>query len=90
MNGWANERRLLTTAAWCGSDLDLTTSTPLYQAYMRTSPSVADLDGDGRLEIVVGSSVGFLYAFDSTGTGRCRATVVAACDSRMRAWRGDP
>lgn len=30
----------------------------------RRSPSVADLDGDGKLEVVVGTSVGFLYALN--------------------------
>ena len=31
------------------------------------APSLADLDGDGKLEIIVGTSVGFLYVLNATG-----------------------
>ena len=41
--------------------LDLSTDTVSFRAYMYGAPTPADLDGDGRMEIVVGTSVGFLY-----------------------------
>eukprot|EP00656_Telonema_subtile_P012705 TRINITY_DN16409_c0_g1_i1.p1 TRINITY_DN16409_c0_g1~~TRINITY_DN16409_c0_g1_i1.p1 ORF type:complete len:775 (+),score=189.59 TRINITY_DN16409_c0_g1_i1:112-2436(+) len=47
--------------------LDLTTDTTKLRAYIYTSPTVADLDGDGRLDVIVGTSVGFIYVLDDTG-----------------------
>ena len=41
--------------------LDLSTDTVSFRAYAYGAPTPADLDGDGRMEIVVGTSVGFLY-----------------------------
>lgn len=41
-------------------------STPLpRQAYAYSSPTLVDLNGDGKLEIVVGTSMGFLYVLDA-------------------------
>ena len=37
--------------------LDLSTDTTAFRAYMYSSPTVADLDGDGNLEIIVGTSM---------------------------------
>lgn len=34
------------------------------QAYAYSSPTLADVNGDGRLEIVLGGSLGFLYVLD--------------------------
>lgn len=45
--------------------LDLSTDSTQFRAYMYSAPSIADLDGDGKLEIVVGTSVGFIYAMDA-------------------------
>jgi len=44
--------------------LDLTTSKSKFQAMIYASPTVADLDGDGRNEVVVGTSLGLLYLLD--------------------------
>ena len=41
--------------------LDLSTDTVSFRAYAYSAPTPADLDGDGQMEIVVGTSVGFLY-----------------------------
>ncbi len=35
------------------------------QAYAYSSPTLVDLNGDGKLEIVVGTSMGFLYVLDA-------------------------
>jgi outer membrane protein assembly factor BamB len=45
--------------------LDLTTSSTKFTAHMFSSPTVADLDADGQLEIIVGTSVGFVYVLDT-------------------------
>eukprot|EP00823_Brevimastigomonas_motovehiculus_P004817 TRINITY_DN3294_c0_g1_i1.p1 TRINITY_DN3294_c0_g1~~TRINITY_DN3294_c0_g1_i1.p1 ORF type:complete len:840 (-),score=130.77 TRINITY_DN3294_c0_g1_i1:99-2618(-) len=41
--------------------LDLTTENAEMTAYIYCPPSVVDLDGDGELEIVLGTSLGFIY-----------------------------
>ena len=45
--------------------LDLTTDIVQYRAYIYSSPTVADVDGDGKMEVVVGTSVGFVYVLDA-------------------------
>ena len=66
--------------------LDLSTHHVNFQAYMYSSPTVADLDADGNPEIIVGTSVGFVYVLDQNGTsvpgwpiqmGEVQAQVVA-------------
>lgn len=47
--------------------LDLTTDFTKYRAYVYSSPTLADINRDGKMEIVVGTSVGFLYVLDSAG-----------------------
>ena len=34
------------------------------------APTIADLDGDGRLEVIIGTSVGFLYVLNCSGESR--------------------
>eukprot|EP00475_Leptophrys_vorax_P031313 TRINITY_DN47392_c0_g1_i1.p1 TRINITY_DN47392_c0_g1~~TRINITY_DN47392_c0_g1_i1.p1 ORF type:complete len:550 (-),score=28.73 TRINITY_DN47392_c0_g1_i1:140-1690(-) len=50
--------------------LDLTTDSTQFRAYIYSSPTVADVDGDGFLEIIVGTSVGFIYCLDAFGKVR--------------------
>lgn len=44
--------------------LDLTTDFTNFKAYIHSSPTIADLDGDGRYEILIGTSLGLLYLLD--------------------------
>ncbi|KAL2652047.1 hypothetical protein R1flu_020175 [Riccia fluitans] len=48
--------------------LDLSTDSTSYRAYIYSAPTVVDLDGDGKLEIIVGTSMGFVYVLHSNGT----------------------
>ena len=50
--------------------LDLSTDAVSFRAYVYSSPTLADVNGDGRAEIVVGTSVGFLYVLDGSD-GSC-------------------
>lgn len=47
--------------------LDLTTDHTRFRAYIYSSPTVADINNDGYYEILVGTSVGFLYALTHEG-----------------------
>ena len=47
--------------------LDLTTDETAYRAYIYSSPTVADLDADGKLEIILGTSLGFVYVIEHDG-----------------------
>ncbi|KAL0744102.1 hypothetical protein Bca4012_085615 [Brassica carinata] len=51
-------------------ELDLSKDTANYQAYIYSSPTVVDLDGDGYLDILVGTSFGLFYAMDHRGNIR--------------------
>jgi hypothetical protein len=44
--------------------LDLSTAYTRYKAAALSSPAIADLNGDGKLEVIVGTSMGFLYVLD--------------------------
>merc|ERR1711871_1182924 len=44
--------------------LDLTTDHTTFKALIYASPTVADLNGDGRMEVIVGTSLGLLYVMD--------------------------
>eukprot|EP00899_Mesostigma_viride_P004982 jgi/Mesvir1/14485/Mv05189-RA.1 len=50
--------------------LDLTTDQTQFRAYIYSSPTVVDLDGDGFDEILVGTSTGFIYALNYDGSPR--------------------
>ena len=43
------------------------TCASLYRAYIYAAPTLVDLDHDGKLEIVIGTSVGFVYVLDHLG-----------------------
>lgn len=49
-------------------ELDLSTDSVSYRAYIYSSPTVVDVDEDGFSEIVVGTSFGFLYVLQHNGT----------------------
>jgi len=44
--------------------LDLSTGYTRFKAAALASPALADVNGDGKLEVVVGTSMGFLYVLD--------------------------
>jgi hypothetical protein len=48
---------LRTRAIKWQTHLDLSTDQTQYRAYIYSAPTVADLDRDGKLEIIVGTSV---------------------------------
>lgn len=49
------------------ADLDLSVDSGNFRAYVYSSPTVVDLDGDGTLDILVGTSYGLFYIFDHHG-----------------------
>ncbi|KAL1193841.1 Protein DEFECTIVE IN EXINE FORMATION 1 [Cardamine amara subsp. amara] len=51
-------------------ELDLSTDKANFRAYVYSSPTVVDLDGDGYLDILVGTSFGLFYAMDHRGNIR--------------------
>lgn len=50
------------------ANLDLSSDKTKLRGYVYGSPTVADLDSDGNLEIIIGTSQGFVYVFDKNGT----------------------
>ncbi|CAA7389852.1 unnamed protein product [Spirodela intermedia] len=51
-------------------ELDLSIDTGTFRAYMYSSPTVVDLDRDGNLDIIVGTSFGLCYVLDHRGNVR--------------------
>lgn len=49
------------------ADLDLSVDSGNFRAYVYSSPTVVDLDGDGTLDILVGTSYGLFYILDHHG-----------------------
>jgi hypothetical protein len=49
------------------ADLDLSTDSVSYRAYIYSSPTVVDLDNDGKMEILIGTSFGLLYVLHHDG-----------------------
>lgn len=52
------------------AELDLSTDTANFRAYIYASPTVVDLDADGNLDILVGTSYGLFYVLDHHGKVR--------------------
>lgn len=49
------------------AELDLSTDNGNFRAYIYSSPTVVDLDGDGYLNVLVGTSFGLFYVLDHKG-----------------------
>lgn len=49
------------------AQLDQSTDSGKYRAYIYSSPTVVDLDGDGYLDILVGTDFGLFYVLDHQG-----------------------
>ena len=55
----------LTLHTWLWtSQLDLTSAKATLQAHIYSSPIVVDIEGDGSLDVIVGTSLGFIYVLN--------------------------
>lgn len=52
------------------ADLDLSTDAVNFRAHVFSSPTVVDLDGDGYLDILIGTAYGLFYVIDHRGKVR--------------------
>lgn len=52
------------------AELDLSTNTAEFRAHVFSSPTVVDLDGDGYLDILIGTAYGYFYVIDHRGKVR--------------------
>jgi len=52
------------------AELDLSTDTVHFRAHVFSSPTVVDLDGDGYLDILIGTAYGYFYVIDHRGKVR--------------------
>ncbi|KAG1675745.1 hypothetical protein FOA52_012401 [Chlamydomonas sp. UWO 241] len=50
--------------------LDLSTDATTFKAYAYASPTIIDLDSDATMDVVIGTSMGFLYVLDCMGEPR--------------------
>jgi hypothetical protein len=62
---------LRTRAIKWSTHLDLSTDHTQYRAYIYSAPTVVDLDRDGKMEIVLGTSMVFLSPCLSGNSARC-------------------
>jgi hypothetical protein len=68
--------------------LDQTTATTKFTAHMFSSPTLVDLDADGKMEIIVGTSVGFVYVLDhKVSLAVCCLCCSNGCCTAVRAVR---
>ncbi|KAE8697722.1 Protein DEFECTIVE IN EXINE FORMATION 1 [Hibiscus syriacus] len=68
---------LVTKQVKWAKDLDLSTDTANFRAHIYSSPNVVDLDGDGNLDVLVGTSYGLFYVLDHHVTTDTHGNVAA-------------
>jgi hypothetical protein len=46
----------------------MTTDRTRQRAHIYSAPTVVDIDGDGHLEVIIGTSLGWIYAISDKGS----------------------